>query len=376
MKYKQLYMKKKRKKLYNDFSNNNYLLNKRLNVCKVDNGIILPTIEDSNKLWGIGGVLNSDGEFVEESSSGYLFGGKYEFDEKFVDYIDEEVVFFGPFIKHWGHFICDEISRLWYMLDNPKKYRIAYCGFSFYYGPSYIAGNYLELLELLGIESSQLINIQKPTRFKKIIIPDFSFAAGKFYTKEFLAIVDKITSNVNVNIDNCPENVYFSRLSFGSSSDKELGEEKIVRLLKEKKYTVLSPEKLTFKEQIYYLNHCKNICMISGSISHNIMFSRTKNQVIILNKTDMTNNYQMVIDHIASSNIIYVDVYKKIFPVLFGMGPFLMYVSKYLKKWLNIKGHKGSIKIKDYVWYLKRYHIIYKNEKNRELLKMQINTKK
>ena len=106
------------------------------------------------------------------------------------------------------------------------------------------------------------------------------------------------------------------------------------------------------------------------------MFSRTKNQVIILNKTDMTNNYQMVIDHIASSNIIYVDVYKKIFPVLFGMGPFLMYISKYLKKWLNVKGCKGGIRIKDYVWYLKRYHIIYKNEKNRELLKMQINTKK
>lgn len=372
MKYKNLFMTRKRKKIFNNFANNDYLETKKLNIHNVDNGTILPTIEDSHKLWGKGGVLDSNGEFVEESSSGYLFGGKYDYDELFVDYYEEEVIFLGPFLKHWGHYICDIISRLWYILDNPKKYKIAYCGWSFYNGSSYITGNYLELLELLGISSEQLINIQKPTKFKKIIIPDFSFIPGKYYTKEFINILDTIVKNVDITIDNYPENIYFSRLSFSTANDKEKGEERIVELLKEKNYAIISPEKLTFKEQLFYWNHCKNICMISGSISHNLMFSRTKNQIIILNKTDMINNYQIVIDHITKSDITYVDVYKKIFSVLFGLGPFLIYVNKHLKKWLNIKNYKkGKLNIKDYIWYLKKYHNTYKNENNKSMLKLQ-----
>ena len=50
-------------------------------------------------------------------------GNLNEFNYDYVNDIDEEVVFFGPFVKHWGHFICDQISRSWFILDNPKKYK-------------------------------------------------------------------------------------------------------------------------------------------------------------------------------------------------------------------------------------------------------------
>ncbi len=368
-------MNSKQQKLYNKYANKSYLAKKKLSTYEVVNGIVLPAKKDERmdaKLWAIGGVIDESGNFIEESSSGYLFGGNYEYNENFVDISEEEVVFMGPFIKHWGHFICDQISRLWYVIDDPSKYKIAYCGWNWNQGLSDISGNYLELFELLGIKREQLINVQKPTKFKKIIIPEFSFIPQKYYTKEFLDMIKKIVNNNKINISNCPKNVYFTRILFGNSSNKERGELQIVEYLKKKNFAIVSPEKLSLKEQIFYLNHCENICMISGSISHNLMFSTSNNHMIILNKTDMINGYQMIIDHITKSNIIYIDVYRKILKVLFGMGPFLMSVNHYLQDWGGkISIEKKNSNLQDYIWYFKTYRFIYKNDNNRRLLKSQ-----
>lgn len=368
-------MNHKRKEIYNEYSNKSYFSSKELSVCEVVNGTVLPAKDDvsSNpKLWAIGGVIDENGKFIDKSNSSYLFGGNYEYNENFVDYYDEEVIFMGPFIKHWGHFICDQISRLWYILDHPSKYKIVYCGWNWNYGLSDISENYLELLELLGIQKEQLINIQKPTQFKKVIIPDFSFVSREYYTKEFLDMVNIIVQNAQLDISDFPKNIYFTRLSLQNANDKERGESQIVEYLKKKDFVIVSPEKLSFKEQVFYLNHCENVCMISGSISHNLLFALANNHMIILNKMDRINHYQMLIDHITNANVIYIDVYKKVFDVLFGMGPFLMFVNKYLRKWGgNILGVKNHISFSDYIWYFKMYHSIYQDKNNRRLLNQQ-----
>ena len=374
MKYSNLYMNYNQKKIYEKYANTEYKSNKKLKAKIVDNAIILPAKLDESdlpKLWAIGGVVDSNDNFVEESNSRYLFGGYYEFNYDYVNVIDEEVVFFGPFVKHWGHFICDQISRLWFILDNPKKYKIAYCGWNWYQGSSDLSDNYLELFKLLGIDENQLINVQNPTRFKKVIIPEFSFIPENFYSEEFEKLTETIVKNVNVNIKKYPDNIYYSRMKLNNSKDKEIGEDKIIKYFVKRNYKILSPEELTLSEQIFYLNHAKKICMTSGSISHNIMFCKNDNNIIILNKTDMINGYQMVIDHISKSKIIYIDIYKKIFSVLFGMGPFLLYVTKYLQQWGGKEKKSKGITLKDYKWYFNRYFEIYKNPNNKRLLKSQ-----
>ncbi len=379
MEYESLYMNKKRMGKFNSYARNSFFRREKLSVLEVADGIVLPAKRDEREIpniWAVGGVIDSDGNFVKESITGSkdrpLFGGSYEFNEDFVTYYDEEVVFMGPFIKHWGHFICDQISRLWYVIDNPKKYKIVYCGWDWDNGLGYIDGNYFELFELLGIDREQLINIQRPTKFKKVIIPEFSFIPNNYYSKEYVRLTDIIVNNVKLEIDNCPEKVYFTRLMLESAINKERGEPKIIEYLKEKGYVVLSPEKLSLSEQIYYLNNCKNICMVSGSISHNLMFDKSNNHAIILNKFDMINDYQVLVDHITVANISYIDVYKKIFSVLFGMGPFLIYVNHYLEKWGGkYKVKNGRLSIKDYFWYFKRYFITYRDKNNRRILKEQ-----
>ena len=46
-----------------------------LDVKIIQNGILLPPKKDSSKDWGIGGVVDNNGNFVEDSIYRFYFGG-------------------------------------------------------------------------------------------------------------------------------------------------------------------------------------------------------------------------------------------------------------------------------------------------------------
>ena len=372
MKYKSLNICEKQKEKYISYANKSFRTDRELKVEIVENGVILPAKKDNRdnpKLWAMGGIVDEKDNFVQNSESRYLFGGYYEHNEEREEYIDKEVVFMGPFIKHWGHFICDQISRLWYILDNPKDVLVAYCGWNWETSVSDLDGNFLEFMELLGLSKNQLINVQTPTRFKKIIIPEFSFIPAEYYSDQYLKLLDTVTTNALKGNYKVPKKVYLTRSQL-LHNDKEKGEDKIIDYLSKIDYTVLSPEKLSLVEQIRIFNKSESVCMISGSISHNIMFNKSNNEIIILNNIDLINDYQMLIDHICTGNINYIDIYHKIKPVLFGKGPFLIYVSKYMQQYFKVKD-SSKITSEDIKWFKDSYNRIYSIKENKDLLMRQ-----
>lgn len=349
-----------------------FLYTKPLKTTIVKNGIILPAHTNPNKLWADGGVIDDKGDFVEASGNGYLFGGKYDYNS--YESSNEEVVYFGPFISHWGHFICDLIGRMWYIKDNPREHKIAYCGWNWHQGEGNIEGNYLELLKLLGCNKSQFINIQKPMKFRKIIIPELAFSGGNYYTEEFEKMISIIVQNALKNSTTSPKKVYFSRTKFNNG--KERGEEKIENVFKTNGYQIVYPESLNVKEQITYLNNVEQLAMISGSLSHNLMFTKSsKVHAIILNKMDLINNYQLVIDDMTKAKQTYIDLFFNPREVLFGMGPFLLYISKYFKQFLKENGYTipkhNNLTPQDIAWYFKKYHKTYKTPEHKRLLQSQ-----
>lgn len=100
-----------------------------LQVWQGNNATILPlrkTAEDGI-LFGRGGVVDQNGEYVELSGIPDRVGKPYPFENP--EYRDESVVYCGYLINHWGHFLMEAVTRLWYFLEDSIPPRGQICVF-------------------------------------------------------------------------------------------------------------------------------------------------------------------------------------------------------------------------------------------------------
>lgn len=82
--------------------------------------VILPAkiTDDCTSSQGCGGVVDTDGEYIEISKTKARVEGKYAIDSEDLNSSNMTVVFCGYFHKVWGHFITESVSRLWYASDR------------------------------------------------------------------------------------------------------------------------------------------------------------------------------------------------------------------------------------------------------------------
>lgn len=322
-----------------------YKSDKKMQCLEIKNGIVLPRFFAENApIWGLGGVCDSENLFVELSAydGGWAkYGGKYEWQQE--EYIDEEAMYFGLFLKHWGHFLVDLLGRAWYLPKISDDTKVVYLG------EEDPVENYLEFFEVLGIKKEQLLHISKPTRFKKVIVPEVACRPCIWYTEEFRSTFDYMVEMVEKekyvpdNASNL-DKVYFARLSLGKATQTEFGESFIVDWMRANDYTIISPEKLTLRDQIYIWNHAKEIACLNGSIPINIIFSKNKDlNLIVMNKTSLIHKNLDLFLLIRECKVTFLDVYRepiKGYPKSIGAGPFLLGISEDIKEYTEKKRMK------------------------------------
>lgn len=338
---------------FEELKKKNFLHTIPLQTRETDGGIILP---DKDRL---GGVVDSRFNFVPESAFRYgdltLWGGAYDIDEA-VEEIAETVIFIGHMQRHWGNFLFDCMTRIWYALREPAPYRLAYCGIQ---TEENALGNpntrYGEFMRLLGMEADRFIDIRKPTGFSKVIIPELSAFPGTFYTEEFAMTFDRVIANVNrLTSYESYDKIYLTRRQMAAC--KELGEKEIETIFRELGYQVIAPEKLEVAEQVYLFSHCKSFASIEGTTSHNILFAQDGTEHIILRKQDYTNTRQLVFDRLKHIAPEYIDVYYEPFrgfPLSHDMGPFYIGVTSSLYKWVKERAYSFSMSDKVTILYSK-----------------------
>lgn len=349
----------------NEFSM--YKSEEKMQCLGIQKGIVLPRLFSGQEspMWGLGGVCDEKNAFVELSSydGGWAkHGGKYTWESE--RYVDEEVVYFGLFLKHWGHFLVDIVGRAWYLPQIDESVKVAYIG------EEEPVGNYLEFFELLGVKESQLIHITEPTRFRKVMVPQFASRPCIWYTEEYLSIFNSLASAVEKegyvpkNIGNM-DKVYFSRQAFGKAIQSEFGEGQITEWLRVNNYSIISPEKLSLRDQIYIWNHAKEIFCINGSIPINVIFSANKElKLRVMNKTSLIHKNLDLFLLIRPCDTLLLDVYKepiKGYPKSIGAGPFLIGITEDIlqfSKKMNMKipFSKGQIA---YEWRINTCKLIW-----------------
>ncbi len=153
-----------------------------LSVWEGDRATILPLREIPNEglLFGRGGVLDAQQNYVDLSGIPDRIGKGYPCPSS--EYRDETVVYCGYMVNHWGHFLVEATTRLWYALkENPTVDK--YVFFLEENQQRQIKGNYQEFFQLLGIWD-KLDFISQPTTYRHVIVPEISFQVMHSWSPE------------------------------------------------------------------------------------------------------------------------------------------------------------------------------------------------
>ena len=356
-----------------------FFSNKKLNVIEQDNAYVLPPkFGSEDSAWFIGGVLDSNKNYIEESGQ-RAYGekdrvyGQYDFDESSANYINEEVVYFNFYLSQWGHYLLDVIGRLWY-ISKHTEYKIIYT--TDIHGNNHIKNNFLQLLKLLGINENRLIFINEVTKFKKVIIPETSILVAKYWTKEYKQIIDKLVDNaIGENILKKNRKIYCSRKHFNEIRSLSFNENTIEQVYRNNGYEIVYMEELDLTKQIRLLNECREVVCISGTLVHNAMFIRNKRcNFTVINKTYKVNPNIYLTNQLSDATFTFVDAYLAPLPVSIGKGPFMLVISDefihyckdnslILDTNINRKVSK-KVLIEYYIEYMKKYRKkIFANKK-------------
>lgn len=343
-----------------------------LQVKDYENATILPqrlaTKKEPYSWMGLGGVVDYSGNFIPLSGikhilqDAYVFGGKYDYDEDKVSYIDEEVVYIGPLFNHWGHFLYEFVTRLWYCY-NTEVPRIAYCGWGFDEG--IIHGSYGRFFELLGIDLRRTIDIRKPTRFRKVIIPEQCYLRNQYAFPEYKEMMEYAFKNIECDGLKPYKKIYFTRASFVKNKAwyRECGEEVIQKTFERNGYKVFDPAELSLDEQIYYMHNCDIVALIGSSTGADTAFMREGTDRIYIKKGFYMDNDLPQVDYITKANhVTIIDCWLKpykSFRSSHSSGPNLIGCTDELLRFLKDNGMKSLDKreydknrIRVYGWFV------------------------
>jgi len=327
------------KKMQNDFKFVDHLEYERhteLEVKKIANGIVHPLRKNVKGVFALtGGVTDSNFGFLELSLTkrvtpasfvmvyqDWFRGPIKETDLNSIKYVDEDVVFLGALNGHYGHFILEGLSRLWYFL-NPKNAHLK---------AVYISEGsnerFISFFSLFGLKDQDIIEIIEPTRFRSVVIPEQSIRLHDFYHILYKKTIDRIKESV---ASGSSKKVFFSKQL--SKGGRAIGESVIENVFKKNGYEIFHPERMTPYETVCIVKGCDEFVASSGTNIHNSIFLNDQKSVICLNRSEHIHPIQIMIDRMRGLNATYIDVFVTSSAENFGNKPCFVAMTKYLKKY-------------------------------------------
>lgn len=285
------------------------------------NATILPLrdLHEPNVLFGRGGVVDENGQYVELSGIPERIQKGYAFENP--EFKDEKVVYCGYLVHHWGHFLIEAITRLWFVLEKEENVD-KYVFFLDDQEDRTIKGNFREFLELLNIwEKVEFVN--KPTTYREVVVPEQGFCLMRYYSPKFLDMIEYLVSNVKVDPAWKPvDKIFFTRSNFAKGNNYDFGLEVLDNYYRKNGYFILAPETITLSEMIYLVRNASEFATISGSVHHNMLFAPMGSKLAIIERLTITDDCMVSINKAKEFDVTCIDGNFNLYTVS-TCGPFI-----------------------------------------------------
>lgn len=272
-----------------------YFSDRKLDVREIERGVFLPRKYIKDLTYG--GVCDENFNFVaghqllkqrcDMDDDDRHITGSYEVSPEEMTYIDETVLYAGTLIEHPGHLIVECFAdRLWWLVENPDSdIKVAV---ETIWGNSVWSMRYnsfvAEFLDAFGISNERIIIIEKPTKFKKIIVPDqsavplyycFPYEFTSEYIKPFQHIKNQLTPGKYKKIYLTKKKLYKKTV---------IGEEYFIDFFVKKGFKVIHPEDYTIKEKAELMYGADEIVTLDGTSSLFTVFCKPTVRLTILTR--------------------------------------------------------------------------------------------
>lgn len=333
---------------WNNSLNKKRLFDRKLEVKVIEHAIVLPARPlPPDGMRFEGGVCDKDFNFVAgysridpfEKAPGYGWASlesSYTVDKKEIIQFDEDVIYGGTLMGHFGHFILECWSRLWYVIQNPQlQSKILFIttthgGYKSWFD---------DFFRLMGIDKERIVYVKKPTQCRSVTVPEQSqYSSWNLikFTKEFFIPYQAIKSRVTPSET---KKLYLTRSSFGISNYPRIciNEEYFEDFFSARGFKVVAPEKLSVEEQISLIMGADEIAATLGTLTHWAMFCKPSTRFIMINRESSAQHIQIFINETFGINNYYiVDGYKKLLYVENHInGVFMLGSNKYWKKFVE-----------------------------------------
>lgn len=317
-----------------------YLIDEYAKIVELDNGTILPLKKSPANDELYGGVIDSSNNFVAGHSKDLenknIKGAckkAYPITQKTVKR-NETVIYAGVMHWHFGHFITESFSRLWYYVENPNtNYKLIFLNL---YGTNQV--HFQDILESIGLKKEQYEVLDKPTQFDKIIIPEQCFyITSGMYTKQFQNIYDLIISKVkSANI----KKVYLSKSKYTTANSKR--ETYFEEFYRKRGFEIFYPEKLSFLDKVSILSGAEELIVTEGTTASLSIFCKNDVKVTVLCRVydcfALNDIYKCFGGfHFSTRNIkpCFIDISFNFLPISYTSSTFLYGPTKHWIKYLN-----------------------------------------
>lgn len=311
-------------------------LREELAVWQGKNATILPmrSVPGDQALFGRGGVVDENGQYVPLSGIENRIMLSYPFEKP--AYQDEKVVFCGYMVNHWGHFLVEAVTRLWYALENDQSVD-KYVFILDENEERTIKGNYREFLVLLKIwDKVEFIN--KPTTYREVVVPEIAFQCMKFYSPKYIRTFDAIADNAVIDPSWKPfDKIYFTRSHFAKENGYEFGLDSLDNFFSKNGFEILAPEKIPLSQMIFYLRNARQIASMSGSTPHNMLFASNGQNLIHMERLVMNDDHQVCINRMRGLDVTPIDASFHLYPVEF-CGPYILGYNHILEHYIQDNG--------------------------------------
>ncbi len=281
----------------------NFFSDRKLEVRTVENGIILPTrrIEGQNQYHCRGGVCDEERNFVAgynnqppgKKNGAYCIDEAYPIEPKELELFSDEVIFGGILVCHFGHFITECLSRMWYVVENPEdRRRVVFIMLKT--SPLQELKNWVyQFFDLLGLPEDRVVILEKPAQFRAVLVPDQSVRIKYDYTREFMLPFKHIARRIR------PFNakkLFLTRGKNLKSAMTLVNQEYFEQFFQQRGFQVIAPEELSVIDQIALITGADEVATFLGTLAHWSLFSHVGAKWTFLNRVDEIASRQCLIN--------------------------------------------------------------------------------